>query len=195
MFELYFLVCTFRFVFPELYFPNNIFRFVFSRFVFSAVYLSDPLSIFRLVFFRFVSSDLYVLNGCFRLVLPDLYYPVFFLICIIRLGFPRLTFADLYFPTCICFSIYIRRFVLVRSVLTVCNFPICVFPIVFSDLYFPSCMYRVVLSDLYLPNCICSMFIFQLFNTWLIVFSASTHSKTRLTKCCILDGVTKKRGI
>ena len=116
----------------------------------------------------------------FRFVCPDLYFVS-----------SDLCFPDMYFPNCIFWNISSRLY-----------FPIrlnCIFRFVSTEVYFPSWIFRFVLFrfklfDFYFPNGICSMFIFRLFNTLLIVFSAPTHTKTRLTKCCILDGFTRKRG-
>ena len=82
---------------------------------------------------RFVFYDLYVINCCFptcvsRLRLPNILRFIFSYLYSHDLLLPMYIFRPVFGLTiCIC------RFVLVRTVFSVWNFPSCIFPIIFSN--------------------------------------------------------------
>ena len=137
----------------------------------------------RFVVFRFLFSDVYVLNCCFPTLVfsigvfqyvfcvysPTCTFPTNFRRCIFSdlFSFFWFVFADLYcFELSVQFEIFQGVFVLLY--LLICIISICIFRFYFTD-------------------CICSMLIYRLFNTLLI---CSTHTKTRLIKCCVWDFFT-----
>ena len=93
--------------------------------------------------------------------------------CIFPTYFGRCILSDqfLFFSICICW------FVLVRTVFSVWDFPICILPfciVRFVWIVFPNCISRSVFSELHFPVCVISMYIsrfvffeFYLYNVYL----------------------------
>ena len=195
----------FRLVFPSLYFlvwispicifPNCIFPIYISRLVFSDLYflgfilnlfsgLDFLVRIFRLIFPRLYLFDVYCSNLYLWIVFSEFNFCSICIFLCVFVGFVFILFFDQHFPIYI-FDCSFRLLWIVFSDLY--------FWCVFSELNFPRCIisiciFRFVFSDLYLFNV--HFPIAQHFAN--CVFSVPTHTKIRLTKCCILGRFHKE---